>query len=90
MEENKKKSPNVRLILRNLAIEMVLYAILLLGYFLVVLQYLAEPLTNYFNTNLTAYAFIGLGLIVAQAVLLDNIVAFLIKLLGLDQIKEEK
>lgn len=84
MEENKKKSPNVRLILRNLAIEMVLYGILLLGYFLVVLQYLPEPLANYFNTNLTAYAFIGLGLIIAQAVLLDNIVGFLIKLLGLD------
>ncbi|MCH7663141.1 MAG: hypothetical protein IH859_04640 [Chloroflexi bacterium] len=79
-----KTNPNVRLILRNLAIEMVLYAILLIGYFLVVLQYIAEPLTNYFNNDLTAYAFIGLGLIIAQAVLLDNIVVFLIKLLGLD------
>jgi hypothetical protein len=78
-----KIKPSVRLILRNLAIEMVLYGILLIGYFLVVLQYVAQPLANYFNSNLTAYAFIGLGLIIAQAVLLDNIVAFLIKLLGL-------
>ncbi len=78
-----KTNPSVRHIIRNLAIEMVLYAILLIGYFLVVLQYVAEPLTNYFNNNLTAYAFIGLGLIIAQAVLLDNIVVFLIKLLGL-------
>lgn len=82
-----KTKPSVRLILRNLAIEMVLYGILLIGYFLVVLQFIAEPLANYFNNNLTAYAFIGLGLIIAQAVLLDNIVAFLIKLLGLDQVE---
>ena len=85
MTEN--KMPDVRRILRNLAIEMVLYAILLIGYFLVVLQYVAQPLANYFNSNLTAYAFIGLGLIIAQAVLLDNIVGFLIKLLGLGHVE---
>lgn len=82
-----KSKPSVRLILRNLAIEMVLYAILLIGYFLVVLQYVAQPLANYFDSNLTAYAFIGLGLIIAQAVLLDNIVGFLIKLLGLGHVE---
>lgn len=82
-----KTHPPVRLILRNLAIEMVLYGILLVGYFLVVLQYVAEPLADYFNSNLTAYAFIGLGLIIAQAVLLDNIVAFLIKILGLGHVE---
>lgn len=83
------KNPSVRLIIRNLAIEMVLYAILLVGYFYLALQYLADPLFDYFNNNLTAYAFIGLGLIIAQAVLLDNIVGFLIKLIGLDHTKEE-
>lgn len=79
-----KFSPAVQKILRKLAIEMAIYAVLLIGYFLVVLRFVADPLTVYFNDNLTAYAFIGLGLIIAQAVLLDNIVAFLIKLLGLD------
>ena len=78
-----KKNPSLRPILRKLAIEMLIYGILLIGYFLVVLRYLAEPLANFFDSNLTAYAFIGLGLIVAQAVLLDFTVAFLIKLLGL-------
>ena len=83
----KNNRPSVRLILRNLAIEMLLYGILLIGYFLLALRYVAEPLTNYFNNNLTAYAFIGLGLIIAQAVLLDNIVALLIKLLGLGHVE---
>ena len=85
MEANKKNIPAVRLILRKLAIEILIYGILLVGYFLVALRFLAEPLANYFNNNLTVYAFIGLGLIVAQAVLLDYIVAFLIKLIGLDR-----
>ena len=81
MAEN--KNPPLRPMLRKLAIEMLIYSVLLIGYFLVALRFLAEPLFNYFNNNLTAYAFIGLGLIIAQAVLLDNIVVFLVKLLGL-------
>ncbi|MEK6256216.1 MAG: hypothetical protein N2C13_02720 [Chloroflexota bacterium] len=82
-----KNTPPIRPILRKLAIEMLIYGILLIGYFLVVLRYLAEPLANYFDSNLTTYAFIGLGLIIAQSVLLDYIVAFLIKLLGLGHVE---
>lgn len=87
MEMKKKKNPAVRNILRNLAIEMLIYGILLIGYFLVALRFLAEPLARYFDSNLTLYAFLGLGLIVAQAVLLDYVVVFLIRLIGLDRIE---
>ena len=56
-------------------------------YAVVVLRLLGEPLARLFDSNLVAYAFIGLGLIVAQAALLDIITSYLLDLLRLARLR---
>ena len=80
------KTTNIRVLVRNLIIEIFLYGVLLIIYFFVVLQYLGDFLTNLFNNQLYIYAFLGLGLIVVQAVLLEMITSYLIRLLRLDRL----
>ena len=70
---------------RNLLIEIVIYSALIFGYYLLVLRYLADWLMKIFNTNLVYYAIIGLGMIFIQAVLLDFITSYLMKLIKTDQ-----
>jgi len=70
---------------RNFAIELVVYGVLVVGYFLVALRFLEEYLTDLFNNNLAAYAAVALFLIVMQGVLLDWLTSFL-----LDQIKLDR
>lgn len=70
----------------SLALELVIYATLLIIYFLVVLRYLQPVLAQLFTSNLTVYGFLGLGLIVGQAVLLDLVTAFLVSQLNLEQL----
>ena len=77
---------NLRILIRNLAIEMVIYGVLLVVYFFAVLRFLGGFLTDLFETQLTLYAFLGLALIVAQAVLLENVTSALIRWLRLDKI----
>jgi len=77
----------IRVLLRNLAIELIIYAILVIIYSIIVLRLLSEPLTQLFHTNLVTYAFAGLGLIVAQGALLDAVTSFLLKQLGLEQLE---
>jgi hypothetical protein len=74
-------------LLRNFAIEVVVYGILVVVYFLVVLRYLGEPLIRLFQENLVVYGFISLLLIVAQGIVLEMITAFLIERLGLERLE---
>lgn len=76
------KNPDFRRLLRNFLIEMVIYGVLLVGYFLLVLRYLAEPLTQLFESNLVAYGFVALGLMALQAVALDGVTTLLVRLGG--------
>jgi vacuolar-type H+-ATPase subunit I/STV1 len=76
-----------RKLIRNFALELLVYAALVVGYFFLVLRFLADPLENLFANNLILYAFIALGLIVAQAVLLETVTSFVMGLLGLDQLE---
>jgi hypothetical protein len=80
-----KRKPDLQKLIRNFAIEMAVYAILLLIYFFAVLQFLGGLLYNLYENNTTLYAVIGLSLIVAQAVLLETITSYLIRLLHLDR-----
>ena len=76
---------NIKSFIRNLIIELVVYGILLVLYFFVVLRFLGGLLENLFYNQTIVYAFLGLGLIVAQGVLLEAITSFLIRLLRLDR-----
>jgi hypothetical protein len=81
------KRTEVWTLVRNFVIEVVIYGVLVLVYFLLVLRFLAEPLDRLFRTNLTLYAFVALGLIVVQAAVLEFITSVLINRLGLDRLE---
>lgn len=78
-----KQLRNSALIIRNLAIELIAYGILVTIYTLFVLRWLGEPLFALFHGNLTIYGFVGLALIVVQAVILERLTSFLLTRLGL-------
>ena len=81
------KEPTARKLVKNFVLELLIYSVLVVVYFFLVLRFLAEPLMKLFASNLTVYAFVALGLIVAQAILLEAIVSFIMGRLGLDQLE---
>lgn len=76
-----------RVIIRNVIIELIVYGILLVAYFFLVLRSLSAVLIRYFETNLVMYAFLGLGLILAQGVVLDVITSFIVGQIKLDRVE---
>jgi hypothetical protein len=78
---------DTRHLIRNFAIEIVLYGILVAIYFFLVLRTLSQWLTTLYDENLTLYAVVALLLIVAQSVVLEWITAFLVERLGLERLK---
>ena len=53
------------------ALNLALYAVLIVVYFLVVLQWLNVPLARLFQENMERYAFVAVLLILGQGLLLD-------------------
>ena len=81
------KKQKMRVMVRNFAIELIIYSILVVAYFVVALRLLGKSLAGLFHSNLTTYAFVSLGLIVAQGVLLDALTSFLLDRLNLSQME---
>jgi hypothetical protein len=77
----------IRTLIRNVVIELIGYGILVVAYAVLVAPLLEEPLARLFGNNLIAYAFVGLGLIVAQGLILDVITSFLVNQLRLDRLE---
>jgi hypothetical protein len=78
---------SVRTLVRNFLIELVIYGVLIVVYFLVVLRWLAEPLARLLDSNLALYAVVALVLIVVQGVVLAWVTSFIIGQLGLDRLE---
>lgn len=76
-----------RTLIRNFVIELLVYAVLVIGYFLVVLRFLADPLNALFHTNLTLYGVLALGLILVQGVVLEAITSFMLDWLALERLE---
>lgn len=74
-------------LIRNFVIEMVVYAILVIVYFLLVLRFLQGYLYDLFAENLTVYGIVSLVLVVAQGVLLDFITSYLLDRVKLSRLK---
>jgi hypothetical protein len=74
-------------LLRNFAIELLLYAGLLVLYFLAVLRVLGGPLLDLYRERPLIYAAAALVLIVAQGVALESLTSLLIRLLGLERLE---
>lgn len=81
------ESTEVRTLIRNFAIEVLIYTALIVGYFFLVLRFLGKPLEQLYTNNLIMYAFVALALIVAQAAVLELITSFLINRLGLERLE---
>lgn len=77
----------LRLLIRNFALELAVYSILVVFYFLIVLRVLEQPLTQLFRDHRMLYAFVGLGLILGQGVLLDALTSFLLDRLELERLE---
>lgn len=81
------KKARVWRLIRGFIIEMVVYALLVVGYFFLVLRLLGEPLRALFDSNMFLYALAALALIVAQSVLLEMITSFLMTRLKLERLE---
>ena len=81
------KNPNIKRVIGSFAIELLIYSVLVVAYFLAVLRLLGDPLHRLFSSDLVLYAFLALALIVVQAVVLEFITSFIMRLLGLDQVE---
>ena len=81
------RHPKAMILIRNFAIEVLIYTALVVGYFLLVLRLLGEPLKKLFTDHLILYAFAALALIVVQGAVLEFITSFLIGRLGLDRLE---
>lgn len=78
---------NPKSLLRNFILEMILYGVLVVAYFLVVLRFLGEPLMELYESSLPLYAVAALILIVAQGVVLEWVTSFLVNFLGLERLE---
>ncbi|HEX7515995.1 MAG TPA: hypothetical protein VF345_01775 [Chthoniobacterales bacterium] len=67
--------------LRAFVIELVVYAMLVTGYFFLVLHYLSGWLQNLHLHHVKLYAIVAIALIIGQAVLLESITTWLFRLL---------
>lgn len=64
--------------LRSFFVECAVYGILVAGYYFLVLHYLGDWLNDLFKSQRTAYAWMALGLIIGQGVLLDVVTRLLL------------
>jgi hypothetical protein len=80
------RNPKIGILIRNFAVEVLIYSVLVVVYFFLVLRLLGEPLKKLFTAHLTLYAFVALALIVIQGAVLELVTSFLVDRLGLERL----
>ena len=65
----------------SFSVELVVYALLVVGYFFLVLHFLGGWLAQLDKQNIRLYALLSIGLIIGQAVVLEWVTTFLLRLL---------
>jgi hypothetical protein len=85
--KNLNNNTSIKKFLLTLAIELSLYTVLVVAYFLVVLRLLNGILTGLFQSNLVTYAFLGLGLVVTQGVVLEWVTSFILSRLNIERVE---
>ena len=68
--------------LRAFLIELLIYAVLVVGYFFLVLHFLNDWLKEIFDRSKGTYAVVALLLIIVQGIVLETITTFLLKIIG--------
>ena len=87
MSGKSKGKPNLKTLLGDFVLELVIYSVLIVAYFVLALRLLAEPLTSLFHSSLIAYAVLALVLIAGQGLLLERFTSFLLDYVRLDRLK---
>ena len=77
----------MRTFIRNFVIEILIYGLLVVSYFLVALRLLGGLLKGLVDESPTMYAFAAVALIVLQGAILELITSFLVRRLGLDRLE---
>ena len=77
-------STEMKLVIRNFSIQLLIYSVLLVIYFALVENRLGEPLVALFEQSLAGYAVVSLFLILIQALFLDGVIGFIAKRLGME------
>ena len=72
-----------RRIIKEFAVELIIYTFLVVIYFLLVLRFLGGFLMDIFTEDIVLYTFLALGLIIMQGVLLEYITSFLMDKLNI-------
>ena len=67
--------------LRAFLIEIVIYAVLVVAYFFLVLHFLGEGLQQLEQNHRYSYAVVAILLMIGQAVVLQNVTTFLLRLI---------
>ena len=67
--------------LRAFLIELAVYAVLVTGYFFLVLHFLSGWLQELHLHHVTTYAIVAIALVIGQAVLLESLTTWLFRLL---------
>ena len=81
--ESNRIDPSLKPLLRSVALELLIYAPLVVLYFLLVLRLAAHYLADLYYENTPMYAFIALSAILAQGVLLERLTTWLLHRFGL-------
>jgi DMSO/TMAO reductase YedYZ heme-binding membrane subunit len=76
-----KMKPETTKTLRAFLIELAIYAVLVVGYFFLVLHFLGEGLRQLEQNHRYAYAGAAILLMIGQAVLLQNVTTLLLRMI---------
>ena len=79
------KDPTLRAFLRSMALEMLIYAPVVVVYLLLVMRFGTGLLVRLFHESPVAYTIAGFAAIVAQGVLLDLLASWLLRKVGTRQ-----
>ncbi len=74
--------PELKASIKRFALELVVYSLLVAGYYLVVLHLLGGLLADIYSHERRVYAALALGLIVAQGFVLEILTRFLLSWMG--------
>jgi hypothetical protein len=65
--------------LRAFLIELVIYSVLVVGYFFAVLHFLAGWISRLEKSHITIYAFVAIALIIVQGMVLETVTTWLMR-----------
>jgi hypothetical protein len=84
---SKSENITIRELAINFGIELLIYGVLVVGYFYLVLRLLGPWLSHLFQNDLVTYAVIGLSLIVAQGIVLEQVTSLILNWLNLNRLE---